>query len=809
MPTTITSTIKSSGGDYSSLTAWESAKQADIVAADQIQAAECYIFEDTSQLTIDGWTTDATRRIKIYTPSSQRHNGVAGTGYRIQAAGFADAILIRENDVDIDGIAGTQGTFPNDFILLNNSSAVYNVNITKCFADGAGAGRYPIEISAASSTSKVYISNTLLINWSANGGIVLSTANATVYLYNIAMEDCGTGAFTFGVSRSAGTLVAKNCLIDSVSHGASAVDFTGTFDAASTNNLSSDGTAPGSNAQLNKSPVYVNESGDDFTLSSSDTTAKDLGANLSSDSNLAVTDDILGTSRPQNSVFDIGAFEVVSAANNPFIKIEDNKSTTLSLNKKLIINKVEIGNSLISLLSPTSSTPFKINENERNIKVLRKKISDLEIKNTLINLLNNIGPSPFYRRDQDILKLKKIIKNNNSEQNKSFLSALIGFPFILEEFDKLKRIVKISKTEDGLNLLNTLLAITSNPFIYEELSNLNRKINKLIDPEIINNLSLLGNQIYPSFSSDSLSLKPNKIVAKIEDVVPNLLNLNPTVINPFIQQEIINLKKQLKVTLEYSSYLAQDAIPFIQQEWDLIGKVKNKNKAIKDDETPNLLNNTLIFIPPIDPASLVTRRHSIPPLPKRNRGTIEEVQSFLTEIFVPNLNNEPEVLKKRKVLIEDTVPNLLINLSGVSPTPVFSSSADFKVNVSPKRVRREGEILNLLIRGLSTNFPIVQSEPLKLINKKINAKHSLDKGALLGLGVPSFAAYPFVQVELDKNKKRIYKLSTVDSSDLLNTVLVPTAFVGFSHTLDMILHLNRDTSNILGVNRTIQLNKEI
>ena len=67
MPTEVVHTIRASGGDYTSLSAWQTAQKRDLVADDEIAVAECYddwtgngLSED---ILIDGWTTDSTRHI--------------------------------------------------------------------------------------------------------------------------------------------------------------------------------------------------------------------------------------------------------------------------------------------------------------------------------------------------------------------------------------------------------------------------------------------------------------------------------------------------------------------------------------------------------------------------------------------------------------------------------------------------------------------------------------------------------------------------------------------------------------------------
>ena len=97
------STIKASGGDYTSLSAWESAKQADLTGLGP-EEAECYNFSDTTACNINGWTTTASDYIRIYTPAAERHDGTAGTGYRIGGALSGGTISINEAYVRIEGV---------------------------------------------------------------------------------------------------------------------------------------------------------------------------------------------------------------------------------------------------------------------------------------------------------------------------------------------------------------------------------------------------------------------------------------------------------------------------------------------------------------------------------------------------------------------------------------------------------------------------------------------------------------------------------------------------------------------------------
>src|SRR4030067_2642327 len=94
-------TVKSSGGDYSSLSAWEAGQQKVISAGDSEQA-ECYSFSDTTQLIIDGWTTAADAYIRIYVASGERHAGKwDSTKYRLESTASKN---ILENYVWFEGL---------------------------------------------------------------------------------------------------------------------------------------------------------------------------------------------------------------------------------------------------------------------------------------------------------------------------------------------------------------------------------------------------------------------------------------------------------------------------------------------------------------------------------------------------------------------------------------------------------------------------------------------------------------------------------------------------------------------------------
>lgn len=80
-------TIRSSGGDYSSLTGWESGEQADLVSANKIVMGVIYNdwpsgLTDNRLDFYTGWTTDNARYPKLTVADGHWHQGKPGTGFK-------------------------------------------------------------------------------------------------------------------------------------------------------------------------------------------------------------------------------------------------------------------------------------------------------------------------------------------------------------------------------------------------------------------------------------------------------------------------------------------------------------------------------------------------------------------------------------------------------------------------------------------------------------------------------------------------------------------------------------------------------
>lgn len=93
--------IRSSGGDYTTLSGWESGEQADLTATGTIAIAECYDdwaagLDDTC--TVAGWTTDSGDYIIIRAADGHGHDGTPDTGFWVQKSQNFAALLQVDQD---------------------------------------------------------------------------------------------------------------------------------------------------------------------------------------------------------------------------------------------------------------------------------------------------------------------------------------------------------------------------------------------------------------------------------------------------------------------------------------------------------------------------------------------------------------------------------------------------------------------------------------------------------------------------------------------------------------------------------------
>src|SRR3989338_5322498 len=264
-----------------------------LVTADTVMMVACYgDGADTTGVTIDGWTTDATRYIRIYTPVavsevgvSQRHAGVWDDNkYRLVASRGSDLgqILLADPYIELDGLQVQLGTGVYEGWGIRE--ATYNSKISNTIVRGPVTNTQAwiggILIYQAGS-GYLKLNNVIIydfIGGANNYGFIWYDSSHSVYASNITVQNCAIGFSGSGI-------VLKNSLFKSNTTAASGTFAAGT-DYNATNNASMGYTVTGggnTHDRLSQTFTFVNEAGDDFHLASTDAGASNVGVDLSAD----------------------------------------------------------------------------------------------------------------------------------------------------------------------------------------------------------------------------------------------------------------------------------------------------------------------------------------------------------------------------------------------------------------------------------------------------------------------------------------------------------------------------------------------
>lgn len=309
--TTVVDPDAGTGYDYDSLSDWEAdlggTTSGDLPADNEIAVAKCRCTGGTADgtaVSINGWATDATHYIKVWTDpaESYRHNGTYQTGnkYRIELSSIGTVLEVLEDYVKIYGIqiynssTGTGDNHPSVLRADTSAGAVIGFVIGRM---NRNAGDYPHGIVSGGANSVVFNCVVYDVGTSSYGAGFekWSTGSSGCLWYNNTAHNCHYGFRVPDDGCSSTTqIAAKNCLAQDCDDGFYS---SWTWNTASTNNcsdISSD--APGSNPQTGE-VLFADEDNNDFHLSASDTVAKGVGINLYNDISYPFQDDIDGDDR--------------------------------------------------------------------------------------------------------------------------------------------------------------------------------------------------------------------------------------------------------------------------------------------------------------------------------------------------------------------------------------------------------------------------------------------------------------------------------------------------------------------------------
>ncbi len=265
---------------------------------------------DTTLVDIDGYTTDATHYIKIYTDSANRAGGIWSTSKYIRRGSDATVFLMREDYTWIDGLQIEEVSQTGAQVFFNNVTRNSGlIKISNCILRGdGGAQRLKFYGESSGLFTSLQIWNCICYNWGSHADSYFSENSAiTASVYNSTFIVSST--VDFALRNDIGTsLIVKNCYAG----GSSNSNYNGIM--TRTTCASKDATGEIKNIAINTTN-FKNVTGgtEDYRLP--------LGSALigvgTDDAGLGLySDDIEGHTR--TSTWDIGADEYIAAVGVTF-----------------------------------------------------------------------------------------------------------------------------------------------------------------------------------------------------------------------------------------------------------------------------------------------------------------------------------------------------------------------------------------------------------------------------------------------------------------------------------------------------------
>ena len=313
----VTKTIGTAGRDYSTITSWEADLDdfSTVYSNGDDAVGECYADSDFSeQSIINGGGTSMTglNSITLTVATSDRHDGTAGTGVRMVSN--SQISVFSDKNVNLSWIEMNQSgtTYGSSFsmVYIHNNSYYQKISNMLLHDATSASSIYPISVKYGHPT----LANNIVYNVTHTGpyrgyGIHASTYRESHAYNNTVYNIQGThpsSAYNFGINITNNYNIKNN-----ISVAVGSAIYSGCFAQAATsntsNNMSSDTTAPGSNSLTEVTTanqfVSIVAGSEDLHLASG-SEAVGAGVNLGS-SDPVVQYDIDGAYR--GTVWDMGA----------------------------------------------------------------------------------------------------------------------------------------------------------------------------------------------------------------------------------------------------------------------------------------------------------------------------------------------------------------------------------------------------------------------------------------------------------------------------------------------------------------------
>jgi hypothetical protein len=332
-----TSTVCASGCNYTSAATWESECQADLTGGTGTRTLEFHGSGGANQVTINGWTTNATNKIVLTVPTDHRHAGTYDTNKAYldtsSASNIGIAILedytevygLQVKNTYVDGAAASPITVPSAITATNNK-----IVVDSCLLIADSSNNSAQAITTSDVDARLYAVNNFLVAKTSNSTssaicITMTAVSASTRLYAYSntcyYDDLDGGALTSGIyMQGAATGILRNNLFYSVDGTANSTLLNEKVNDIDYNasNVAETWMA-GAHDHPSHTFSFVNVTGGtNLHLDAADTGAKGLGVDLSADGTYAFNADIDGETR--SAPWDIGADELPAPAGQPFRK---------------------------------------------------------------------------------------------------------------------------------------------------------------------------------------------------------------------------------------------------------------------------------------------------------------------------------------------------------------------------------------------------------------------------------------------------------------------------------------------------------
>ena len=318
MATTVVKTI-GTGGDYSTLQAWEDACPANLVSADQIWQGKVknQVFSASGTLlTISGTTVDSTHYVELTTDTGAsfldnasvrtnalRYNESNGAAIKITGA-WANAVIISQNYTRISKLqfAGTStGGGARAPLDIGNAGAAANCDVDSCIFESYSAGVSGVAIGSVSIYGANTIRNSLVIQRKNSNTALIAQLSAGASAYNCTFASIG-GTVDSGLFAQYGSGILKNVYVG----GATAPKSGSASFTITTCHTSATASGWTTTAQSTSTFENITDGTHDFRLKTGSGLI-DVGTTDSTNA----ANDISGTAR--SGAYDVGAWEYVSA----------------------------------------------------------------------------------------------------------------------------------------------------------------------------------------------------------------------------------------------------------------------------------------------------------------------------------------------------------------------------------------------------------------------------------------------------------------------------------------------------------------